>query len=214
MRLLIDDLPDVDASLERLARSVTEEGGLLRLPLGLDRDGFLRFCERHPEVVAELDADGTVELMSPQHPRSSEYDGIVYAKLFQWWEQTRLGKVYNSSGGWALPSGAVRAPDAAWVSDAQIASTPDEEWDRFARVVPPFVAEVRSRSDRRVRLEAKMVDTWLAAGVELAWLLDPVEGRATVYRPGAEPQEHDNLAGSLSGGELLPGFTFALAYLR
>lgn len=214
MQLLIDDLPDVEASLERLARSVTDEGGLLRVPLGLDRDGFLEFCERHPKVICELAPDGTLEVMSPLLTISSRYDGIVYAKLFQWWERTGLGQVCNSTGGWTLPSGAVRAPDAAWVSDAQVAATPDEEWDHFARVVPAFIAEVRSRSDRRARLETKMTDTWLAAGVELAWLLDPVDRRATVYRPGAEPEEYTDLDGSLPGGDVLPGFGFELRWLR
>ena len=214
MQLVIHDLPDVEASLERLARSVTEEGGLLRVPLGLDRDGFLAFCERHPEIVCELTADGTLEVMSPQLTVSSEYDGIVYAELREWWKRTGLGKVYNSTGGWTLPSGAVRAPDAAWVSDAQIAATPKEEWNHFARVVPAFIAEARSTSDRRSRIEAKMVDTWLDAGVELAWLLDPLDGRATVYRQGANPEEYDDLAGSLNGGNLLPGFEFELKYLH
>lgn len=214
MQLVIDDLPDIEASLEKLARSVTEEGGLLRVPLGLDRDGFLAFCERHPEIVCELTADGTLEVMSPQLTRSSRFDGVVYAKLFQWWEKTGLGYVYNSTGGWTLPSGAVRAPDAAWVSDAQIAATPDEEWDHFARVVPAFIAEVRSKTDRRARLERKMVETWLQAGVELAWLLDPIDERATVYRLGSEPEEFTDLGSSLSGAELLPGFEFELKWLR
>ena len=214
MRLMIDDLPDVEASLERLARNVTEEGGLLRIPLGLDRDGFLAFCGRHPDVLAELSPDGTIEVASPQTARSCEYDGVAFGELREWWKRTGLGKVYNSSGGWTLPSGAVRSPDAAWVSDAQIAATPNEEWDHFARVVPAFIAEVRSRSDRRPRLEKRMEETWLAAGVELAWLLDPVEGRATVYRPGAAPEEVRDLDATLSGGELLPGFVFELRYLR
>lgn len=137
-----------------------------------------------------------------------------YAELWQWWTQHGLGKVYNSTGGWTLPSGAVRAPDAAWISDAQIAATPDEEWDHFARVVPAFTAEVRSKSDRRSGLEAKMIDTWLAAGVQLAWLIDPIDKRATVYRPDAEPEEYTDLDTSLSGGELLPGFAFELRWLR
>jgi Uma2 family endonuclease len=48
---------------------------------------------------------------------------------------------------------------------------------------------------------------WIEAGVRLAWLLDPDEGTAAIYRP-ATPAEILPLVSELRGDPLLPGFAF------
>ncbi len=61
-----------------------------------------------------------------------------------------------------------------------------------------------------------MTDTWLANGVLLAWLIDPDEEVAYIYRQGQdEPGAVRNFAASaLSGEEVLPGFEFPLVELN
>ncbi len=50
----------------------------------------------------------------------------------------------------------------------------------------------------------------MASGAQLGWLIDPIERRAYVYRPGSEPVvllEPPILAGD----PVLPGFVLALS---
>jgi Uma2 family endonuclease len=58
-------------------------------------------------------------------------------------------------------------------------------------------------------LQAKLLE-FMASGAQLGWLIDPIERRAYVYRPGSEPVvllEPPILAGD----PVLPGFVLALS---
>ena len=108
--------------------------------------------------------------------------------------------------------GAVRAADAAWVRrDAWDALTRAQQ-DTFAPVVPEFVVEVRSPSDRPAALRRKM-EEWLENGCRLAWLVDPIDEKAYVYRADGEVDERP-LDDVLSSEDVLPGFSFGLKTLR
>ena len=74
-----------------------------------------------------------------------------------------------------------RSPDASWF-EGYPATGP-----RFAVFAPQFVIEVRSPDDRLARLRDKM-QRYIAAGVLLAWLIDPFERTVTIYRPDREPE--------------------------
>ena len=213
--MLTATIPELrEDQLEDLVQTVlTRPDGpsRLELPLGLDRDGFLAFCARNPDLRTELEADGTVTIMSPIVSLSTEHEDEAYDQLKAWWRRNgRVGKVYGSSAGFTLPSGAVKSPDASWVSPERLADVPAEEHDHFMRVVPDFVIEVRSKSDSLAKLKRKMRDTWLDAGVRLAWLLDPRKKRAYVYRPSTEVEEVSDFTGQLDASDVVPGFVFEL----
>lgn len=214
--MLTATIPDLrEDQLEDLAQTVlTRPDGPTRitLPLGLDRDGFLAFCERNPQLRTELEADGTVTIMSPLVSTSSDHEDEAYDQLKAWWRGAgRIGRVFGSSAGFTMPNGSVKAPDASWVSADRLASVPAEEFDHFPRLVPDFVIEVRSKSDSLRALQAKMRDTWLAAGVCLGWLLDPRRARAYVYRPEAEVAIVTDFSGKLDASAVVPGFTMDLS---
>ena len=57
------------------------------------------------------------------------------------------GKVTGSSGGFILPSGANRAPDAAWLTPEQMASLTPNQRKKFLPLCPFFLIEVKSPSD-------------------------------------------------------------------
>ena len=78
--------------------------------------------------------------------------------------------------------------------------------ETFTEICPDFVIELRSSSDRLVDVELKM-EEYIANGTRLGWLLDPIENRATVYRPGHLP-EQINTPTTLIGDPVLPGFDF------
>ena len=82
----------------------------------------------------------------------------------------------------------------------------EEEQKGFGRFAPDFVMELRSPTDRLNLLKAKM-EEYIASGVRLGWLIDPLRKRVHIYRPGRGPEILENPE-SLSGEDLLPGFLF------
>ena len=100
----------------------------------------------------------------------------------------------------------VGSPDASWIRKERIAALPREQQKRFYYLCPDFVIELRSSTDRINRLKAKM-EEYIANGSRLGWLLDPMDNRAIIYRPGQPPERIDT-PGILSGDPVLPGFKF------
>jgi Uma2 family endonuclease len=79
--------------------------------------------------------------------------------------------VVGSNTEFILPSGAVRSPDAAWVSNAKLAKQSKEQRPKFPPLCPEFIVEVMSPSDRLKDARDNMVE-WMANGVQLGWLID------------------------------------------
>ncbi|MFN0013475.1 MAG: hypothetical protein ACKVU2_02910 [Saprospiraceae bacterium] len=49
--------------------------------------------------------------------------------------------------------------------------------------------------------------------MRLAWLIDPLNRKAWVYRTGTPVEEVPDFGATLSGEEVMPGFTLALSEL-
>lgn len=81
--------------------------------------------------------------------------------------------------------------------------------ERFTVFAPQFVIEVCSPDDRINRLRDKM-QRYIAAGVLLAWLIDPQERNVTIYRLNREPEVIANPA-SIAGEGPVEGFVPDLA---
>ena len=60
--------------------------------------------------------------------------------------------------------------------------------------------------------DPRKVLEYLAAGVEMVWIVDPYFYTVTVHRPTAPPEMFNNEE-TLSGGATLPGFEIAVAEL-
>lgn len=202
-----------DETFTAIAESLRPDSGLHILPGPYSVEAFQQFSALDLPLTAELTSAGSIEVMPLLDLRTAALEGRLFGELYVWGEAVGSGQVYNGSAGWTLPCGAVRSPDAAWLSEATVASVDPTEFESFARVVPDFIAEVRSKSDKRSRLEAKMVDTWMDAGVRLAWLIDPIAKEAIVYRQGQAPERISDFSATLSGEDVLEGFGFKLALL-
>lgn len=83
-----------------------------------------------------------------------------------------------------------------------------EQQESFAPICPEFVIEVRSRRDSLRELQTKM-RMWTANGAELAWLIDPQRKVVEVYRPGEEPEVHEQPT-SVHGSGPVAGFELVL----
>ena len=170
---------------------------------------FFALCLANPDIPFEREADGTIVIMSPVTSLGGLLESLLFEYLAAWNLSVGKGKLFNSSSGFTLPNGAVRAPDATWISNESWQSLTKAEKNSFAHITPDFVAEMRSKNDSLPQLETKM-DEYLACGVRLAWLIDPLERRATIYRPDQAP-ESVGFDATLSGEAVLPGFTFPLS---
>ena len=121
------------------------------------------------------------------------------------------GLAFDSSAGFTLPNGAIRSPDASWVRrERWNALTPDQQ-EKFAPLCPDFVVELRSRTDRLSDLHDKLQE-YIDNGARLGWLIDPIDKRVYVYRPGQPVESLDDPA-TLSGDPVLTGFVLPVREL-
>ena len=180
----------------------------LRLERPLTDLELMRFCTVNEMVRVERDANGELILMSPTGLEGSSWNLELITDLNLWARQDGRGKVFDSNGGFTLPDGSMRAPDAAWVSWRRWNAVPREEQKRFGRVSPEFVIEMRSENDRLPMLQDKM-RLWIRNGVELAWLIDPQRKVVEMYRPGEDPEIHEQPT-SVQGSGPVAGFQLVL----
>ncbi|MFQ5447517.1 MAG: Uma2 family endonuclease [Saprospiraceae bacterium] len=175
---------------------------------------FLTFCLQNPNMRIEQDKHGNIFIMSPVSLYSGHHESIVSGYLFMWNLQQKKGKTYSSSTLFIMPNGEKRMPDAAWVSNERLEKLSQSERKTFAHLVPDFVVEVRSPTDRVADLKNKMKEAWIANGVGLAWLIDPVDEVSWVYRKDGSIGEFKGLDKALDGEDVLPGFTLDLSVLK
>ena len=173
----------------------------------LSRDEFWRISADHPNLRMELAASGDVIVMSPTHGGTSRRNSQINRVLGNWAEADGRGSVLDSNAGCELPDGSILSPDAAWISLQRWVSPPPEADAPVP--CPDFVIELRSSSDRLPPLREKM-QTWIANGCELAWLVDPVRETVEVYRPGREPEVQEGQS-AVHGEGPVAGFVLQLA---
>jgi len=179
---------------------------------GFSEEDFFRLCQENPQLRLERAANQDIIIMPPAHPDASE-DGLEIAYQLKHGARTTAqpGHTYESSAGFRLPDGSVRAPDVAWLSNARRQSAGQAAG--FLAACPEFVVEVLSPSDRLATTQAKM-EAYLANGVQLGFLLDVATETAYVYRPGQAPETVHGYEQALSGEPVLPGFSLDLRPLR
>ena len=103
--------------------------------LQLTDDQFYELCQLNRELRIERTAQGALSIMAPAGGDSSALNAEITIQLGVWAKRDGTGRTFDSSGGFVLPNGAVRSPDAAWVSHDRLA-LPDRG---AAEEVPPAV---------------------------------------------------------------------------
>jgi len=124
-------------------------------------------------------------------------------------EQTQ-GRVLTCAPGFTLARNpdTVRAPDVAYVSRARWAGPMPHGYGEFA---PDLAVEIQSPHDRPGAVLVKVGD-WLNAGTLMVWVIDPIRRTVAVYGADGSHALLDDVE-SLDGGDVLPGFTYAVAGL-
>ncbi len=168
---------------------------------------FFEFCQQNRDLRIELTKEGELVVMSPAGGGSSYRNAEITYQLKNWSKQDGSGKSFDSSGGFILPNRAMRSPDASWVSNDQLKTLSEEDWNKFLPLCPEFVIELRSASDSLRELQRKMIE-YLENGAQLGWLIDPKEKRVYVYT-----SDNFNVLEnpeSVSAAPLLKGFNLDL----
>ncbi len=174
---------------------------------------FEAFCLRNPKLRIEQDKHGNIIVMSPASYASGNQEGEVLSDLGMWNRKTKLGKTFSPSTMFILPDDEKRMPDAAWITLKKHKQLSSKEKQSLARIVPDFIVEVRSPSDVLKNLKEKMSKVWIANGVRLAWLIDPLDEVCWVYRQDGSVEKVSGFDKKLSGEDVLPGFEFDLSIL-
>jgi Uma2 family endonuclease len=142
------------------------------------------------------------------------YESCIAAELIyfirRYLESNNIGMVLGEAGTLEILADLVRAADVAFI-----------RWERFPEgklpedpipeLVPDLAVEVLSKSNTPAEMKRKRRE-YFDAGVQLVWIIDPKARTANVYTAPEEPTFIDR-DGVVSGGEVLPGFTLALAEL-
>jgi len=178
----------------------------------VSREVFEDICIANPELVIEREPDGTIIFISPVSFISGNRENEISADL-AFYAREYGGKALSSSTGFTLPDGSVRSPDACYVSAEQLENFTEEDLRHFAAIVPDFIVEVVSPTDKLSEAEDKMRNTWMANGVQLAWLVDVDNDRLWVYRANRSVELVSPLEGEITGEDVLPNFTFDLGLL-
>ncbi|MBR8837428.1 MAG: Uma2 family endonuclease [Stigonema ocellatum SAG 48.90 = DSM 106950] len=183
----------------------------LELNIDLTDEQFFQLCQNNRDLRFERTAIGELIIMPPTVRETSNRNADLTYQLRAWSRQNKLGKSFDSSGGFKLPNGAERSPDASWVKMERWNTLTPAEKERFAPLCPDFVVELMSPSDSLEKTRAKMRE-YIDNGARLGWLINRQQRQVEIYRPNGEVEILPSPQ-TLSGEDVLPGFVLDLTQI-
>nr|WP_299492550.1 Uma2 family endonuclease [Acaryochloris sp. IP29b_bin.137] len=143
---------------------------------------FDRLCLDNPDLRLELTAERKLIVMAPTGGDSSEKNFDLALEVGIWNRQTGLGRAFDSSCGYDFTAfaGGKLSPDVSWIERSRLEGV---EITGFIPIVPDFVIELRSTTDRLKPLQEKMQE-YQRLGVKLGLLINPKSKQVEIYRPG------------------------------
>ena len=158
-----------------------------------------RLCELIDGVLLEKTMGGYESLLAMRI-------GIALGAFL---EKNPIGVILGADGALRILPDQVRVPDVCFISFSRV---PDGQFPRepVPNLVPDLAIEVLSASNTRGEMEQKRRE-YFEAGVQLVWYIDPPTRSAIVYASADDPGTHHAETDSLSGGDVLPGFSLSLS---
>jgi len=158
------------------------------------------------DVKYELD-DGVLVVMAPAAFIHSEHQSKVHATLLIHAQMTGLGSAYVE-----VPIVLRRNPDRVVAADGAFLTLDQLPVKRsregYLETIPKLVIEVKSKNDSWPEIESKVAE-YLAAGVELVWVLDDSQPNICAYTAGQPAQVF--AASDTLTAPFLPGFAVPVA---
>lgn len=146
-----------------------------------------------------------IELVS--NDKAARIGAWLLVKIGAYVIEHKLGKIKGPDGGYIV-EGERYIPDVGFVSRAR--------WQDAGKVAyyplaPDLAVEVISdkRNIQEMDTLRKKISSYTAAGT-VVWIVDPDEAAIEVYKPGQKPVTLGK-GDTLSGDDVLPGFTLAVA---
>jgi Uma2 family endonuclease len=175
----------------------------------LSEDQFEQICNNNRDLKFERTARGGLVIMALTGGETGERNAELNGQLWLWNREARLGHIYDSSTGFRLPNGAIRSPDAAWVSQSRWEALTPAQRQKWVPLCPDFLVELKSTSDDIEDLRLKMQE-YVENGLPLGWLIDPETQIVEIYRSDGSVETLNNPP-SLSAESIVPGFSLNLA---
>jgi len=166
------------------------------------------FAGRNQDAVGdvEITGEGELKIMSPTGFPGDWHEAEMVTDLAIWRREFG-GRSGGPTSMFVLSDGSRRCPDAWWMSGERWdALPPESRTPPFAAVVPDFVVEIVSPSNRGAGLADK-VRRYLADGARLVWVINPRNRTVTVHRPGVDAEILEDPE-TVDGDDVLPGFVF------
>ncbi|MBZ8178688.1 Uma2 family endonuclease [Oscillatoria salina] len=175
----------------------------------ISQEQFYQLCQENTDLKLERNANGELLIMPPTGGETGKRNSSITAQLWLWNETTELGEVCDSSTGFILPNNANRSPDVSWIKKSRWNGLTPEQREKFLPLCPDFVVEILSPTDSLKKTQAKMQE-YLDNGCKLGWLINRKRENIAVYRPQTKIEILARPL-SLSGEDILPGFTLDLS---
>jgi len=163
--------------------------------------------QANPELRLELTKEGELIVMPPTGGESGKKSGHLFARVWNWNDRTRLGDAFDSSTGYdfiALGGGKM-SPDISWIEKSRLEGV---DIVGFIPVVPDFVIELCSVTDRLIDLRNKMLE-YRRLGVKLGLLVNPQEGQLEIYRLERDVEILESPL-SVDCSEVMPEFVLSM----
>lgn len=178
-------------------------------------DEFFDFCQtlEMRDKRIERTKYGKIIIMEPTGGETGSFNSEVGGEVRQWNKETRSGRTFDSSTGFTLPNTAVKSPDVSWIHKERWVALPMVLREKFPPITPDFVIEIRSKTDSLTETKEKM-EEFMQNGCRLGWLIDRIKQCTYIYRADGSRDFVDSFEKTLSGEDVLKGFTLRIADLE
>lgn len=175
-------------------------------------DQFMRMSETRGGKLIEL-IEGIVEEKPVPSRTHSALQRLMRRQIEAFIDQHDLGYVFEGNADFILNKerATVRKPNVAFLAKKRIATIYGE--DAFP-IAPDLVVEIWTYHDyNHYPFKARsQISDYMSANVPILWIVAPRQREVYVYHPESqEPIFTLGIGDTLSGEEVLPGFTLPVA---
>ena len=168
---------------------------------------FEAFAERNSDMAEyEISSTGHLMIREPTGNPGSIYETELAGTLL-FWARANGGVVFGPNSRFVLPDGSRFGPDAAWLPEERRREIMLPENLPFPRIIPDFIAEIKSPSNSDAELINK-IDLFLEHGTRLAWFIDAATRTVIKFRPDQEPETLRDPEYIDGDDDVLPSFRF------
>jgi len=154
----------------------------VHLSVPISDEDLERISEDNPGWKVEREG-GACLVMSPTSSAGSAQNTELTFQLAAYAKRCG-GKAFDSSGGFTLPDKSVLSADGAWIRSERWAALTAKQQHSYAPIVPDVWIELRSQTDRRPKLMAKL-RRLRSFGASYVLMIDPF-ARST-WQDGTPP---------------------------